>query len=77
MTAWHPQRWFGDGEGEGGLQNNGVEAEEVKIENGESRGDGAFVHLREKWEKKMVEFRGGIADGFSSVCVCVYLCLCS
>lgn len=67
MTAWHPLRWFGDGEG--GLQNNEVAAQEVKIENGESRGDGAFVHLKEKWEKKKVEFRGGIADGFSNVSV--------
>lgn len=37
MTAWHPLRLFGDGEGreEGGLQNKEGTAEEVKIEDGE------------------------------------------
>ena len=57
-------RWEGEGrvrwEG-GGLQNKEGKAEEVKIEDGERKGDGAFVHLKENGKGKRLSSEGELA----------------
>lgn len=81
VTAWHPLRWFGDGEGRGGgLQNKEGKAEEVKIEDGEWREDGAFVHLKENEKGKRLSLEGNcprLLQSVGGIRVCVCVCVCS
>ena len=61
VTAWHPPRWFGGGEGMDGVcvcvggvvfKTKKAKQRKTKIEDVEWRGDSAFVHLKENEKGK-------------------------